>query len=155
VSKDEVKTIIKNRRATFDYAIERRYEAGLVLLGSEVKSLRAGRADIVDAYAQVERGEVWLRQLYIAPFEQAKAFPHDERRSRKVLLNKHEIREIEKALTRDGETMVPLELFFKNGKVKVLLGMGKGKKNVDKRRDLAAKAMNRDARQELRERNKR
>jgi SsrA-binding protein len=153
-AKSSNKSIVKNRRATFDYAIDERYEGGLVLLGSEVKSLRAGRADIVDAFAQVEHGEIWLRQLYIAPFGQAKSFPHEERRARKLLLSKSEIKQIERALTREGCTMVPLELYFKNGRVKVSLGLGKGKKNVDKRRDLAAKAVNRDERQALRERNK-
>lgn len=152
---EDHKTIVKNRRATFDYAIDERFEGGLVLVGSEVKSLRAGKADLSDAYAQVEHGELWLRQLYIAPFEQAKTFPHEERRARKVLLHAHEIRAIERALTREGASMVPLELYFKQGRVKVSLGMGKGKKNVDKRRDLATKAANRDARQEARERSKR
>jgi SsrA-binding protein len=152
---DKSKSIVKNRRATFDYAIEERFEGGLVLVGSEVKSLRDGKVDLVDGYADVKRGELWLHQVYIAPFEQAKTFPHEIRRSRKVLVHRHEIRTIERALTREGATMVPLELIFKDGRVKVLLGLGKGKKTVDKRRDLAAKAENRDARQEVRERAKR
>jgi SsrA-binding protein len=152
---ETTKSIVKNRRATFDYAIEERFEGGLVLHGSEVKSLRDGKADLVDGYAYVKNGELWLGQVYIAPFEQAKTFPHEPRRERKVLVHAREIREIERALTREGATMVPLELYFKDGRVKVALGLGKGKKTVDKRRDLAAKAANRDARQELRERSKR
>src|SRR4051812_34070423 len=102
--------IVKNRRATFDYAIEQHYEGGLVLYGSEVKSMRAGKVDLVDSYATVERGEMWLKQLYVAPFEQAKAFPHEPRRSRKVLLHAHEIEQIHKGLTRGGYTLVPLRL---------------------------------------------
>ena len=86
------KLIVKNRRAFFDYTIEEQYEGGLVLVGSEVKSMRQGRVDIVDAFASVDHDEMWLKQLYVAPFEQAKAFPHEPRRSRKVLLHKRENR---------------------------------------------------------------
>src|SRR5580704_10612046 len=98
-AKDE-KPIVKNRRATFDYEIDERFEAGMVLSGSEVKSMRAGKVDIVDAYVQVDRGEAWLKQLYVAPFEQASAFPHETRRSRKLLLHTREIAEIHQGLAR-------------------------------------------------------
>src|SRR3954447_18332138 len=108
--KESEKLIVKNRRATFDYEIEQRYEGGLVLVGSEVKSMRAGTVDIVDAFASVDRGEMWLKQLYVAPFAQAKAFPHEPRRARKVLLHAREITDIEKAITRGGYTLIPLRL---------------------------------------------
>jgi len=134
----------------FDYAVEQRYEGGLVLVGSEVKSMRAGKVDIVDSYASVDRGEMWLKQLYIAPFEQAKAFPHDPRRPRKVLLHAHEIEQIEKGLTRGGYSLIPLQLYFKNGRVKVELGLGKGKKTVDKRQDIAKKTADAEARAAMR-----
>lgn len=134
----------------FDYAVEQRYEGGLVLVGSEVKSMRAGKVDIVDSYASVDRGELWLKQLYIAPFEQAKAFPHDPRRPRKVLLHAHEIEQIEKGLTRGGYSLIPLQLYFKNGRVKVELGLGKGKKTVDKRQDIAKKTADAEARAAMR-----
>jgi SsrA-binding protein len=140
------KLIVKNRRATFDYAIEDTYEGGLVLVGSEVKSMRAGKVDIVDAFATVEGGEMWLKQLYIAPFEQASAFPHEPRRSRKVLLHAREITQVGKDVARGGYTLVPLRIYFKRGRVKVLLGLGKGKKTHDKRAELAAKDANREAR---------
>jgi len=140
------KLIVKNRRATFDYAIEEHYEGGLVLVGSEVKSMRGGRVDIVDAFASVDRDELWLKQLYVAPFEQAKAFPHDPRRSRKVLLHKREIEEIEKAVARGGYTLIPLRLYFKRGRVKVELGLAKGKKTHDKRADIARKTDERETR---------
>src|SRR3989442_1384729 len=116
---DGEKLIVKNRRATFDYAIEEQYEGGLVLTGSEVKSLRGGKVDLVDSFGSVDHGEMWLKQLYIAPFEQATAFPHEPRRARKVLLHKREISVIEKAIARGGYTVVPLRLYFKRGVVKV------------------------------------
>jgi SsrA-binding protein len=148
--KDE-KLIVKNRRATFDYEIDERFEAGMVLSGSEVKSMRAGKVDIVDAYVQVDRGEAWLKQLYVAPFEQASAFPHETRRSRKLLLHTREIAEIHQGLARGGFTVVPMRLYFKGGRVKVELGMGKGKKHFDKRADIAKKDADRDARVASRE----
>ncbi len=145
--KDEgEKLIVKNRRANFDYAIEETFEGGLVLVGSEVKSMRAGKVDIVDAFAAVESGELWLKQLYVAPFEQARAFPHEPRRARKVLLHNREIAQIEKAIQRGGYTLVPLRLYFKRGRVKVELGLAKGKKTVDKRHDIAKKTADREAR---------
>jgi SsrA-binding protein len=149
-AKDE-QLIVKNRRATFDYEIDERFEAGMVLSGSEVKSMRAGKVDIVDAYVQVDRGEAWLKQLFVAPFEQASAFPHETRRSRKLLLHAREIQEIHQGLSRGGFTVVPMRLYFKGGRVKVELGMGKGKKTFDKRADIAKKDADRDARVAARE----
>jgi SsrA-binding protein len=137
--------VVTNRRATFDYAVEEKFEGGLVLLGSEVKSVRAGKVEMVDAYATVERDELWLKQLYIAPFEQAKAFPHEPRRSRKVLVHGNEIAKIERAIMRDGYTLVPLRLYFRRGHVKVELGLAKGKKSHDKRADIKAKTADREA----------
>jgi SsrA-binding protein len=149
-SKDE-KLIVKNRRATFDYDIEERYEAGMVLTGSEVKSMRAGKVDVVDSFVQVERGEAWLKQLYVAPFEQASAFPHEPRRSRKLLLHGREIEAMHQALGRGGYTVVPMRLYFKGGRVKVELGVGKGKKHYDKRADIAKRDADREARVAVRE----
>ncbi len=139
------KLITKNRRATFDYTIDEVYEGGLVLVGSEVKSMRAGKVELVDSYASVDRGEMWLKQMYVAPFEQAKAFPHEPRRARKVLLHEHEIKRIDQALSREGFTLVPLRLYFSKGRVKVELGLGKGKKVHDKRADIAKKTADREA----------
>lgn len=138
--------IVKNRRATFDYIIDEVYEGGLVLVGSEVKSMRAGRCDIVDAYASVDNGQLWLKQLYVAPFEQAKVFPHEVRRARKVLMHKSEIAQVQKALSRQGYTLIPLRLYFKNGRAKVELGLAIGKKTHDKRDEIATKTANREAR---------
>src|SRR5262245_4565985 len=113
------KVIVVNRRATFDYHIEEKFECGLVLVGSEVKSMRAGTVEIVDAFATVENGELWLKQLYIAPFTMASAFPHEPRRSRKLLVKGSEISRIDRAVSREGMTLVPLRLYFKRGRVKV------------------------------------
>jgi SsrA-binding protein len=148
------KLIVKNRRAFFDYTIEEEYEGGLVLVGSEVKSMRAGRVDVVDAFASVDGGEMWLKQLYVAPFEQAKAFPHEPRRSRKVLLHAREIAAIDKAVARGGYTLIPLRLYFKRGRVKVELGLAKGKKTHDKRRELAKKTDDRETQAALGRRGK-
>ena len=152
--KADEQLIVKNRRATFDYEVQDTFEGGLSLLGSEVKSMRAGKVDIVDAYAVVEGGQLWLKQLYVAPFEQASAFPHEVRRARKVLVNRHEIEQIASGTSREGLTCVPMRLYFKKGRVKVELALAKGKKNVDKRRDIAKKDASREARAELGRRQK-
>ncbi len=115
-------------------------------MGSEVKSLRAGKVDLVDSYFATERGEMWMKQLYIAPFEQAKNFGHEPRRSRKVLLHRNEIGQLEAAVKREGYTLIPLRIYLKNGRIKVEIGVAKGKKTVDKRRDIAKKTAEREAR---------
>jgi SsrA-binding protein len=143
--------IVKNRRARFDYDIEEVFEAGMVLEGSEVKSMRAGKVDVVDAYVQVDRGEAWLKQLFVAPFEMASAFPHEPRRARKLLLHGREIAAIAQALARGGYTAVPMRLYFKGGRVKIELGVGKGKKHYDKRADIAKRDAARDVRVAIRE----
>jgi SsrA-binding protein len=142
---DGEKLIVKNRRATFDYTIDERYEAGLVLLGSEVKSMRDGKVDIVDAYASVDHGQMFLKQLYVAPLEHA-LFQHEPRRARKLLLHKREIAQIDKALSRQGYTLIPMRLYFKGGNVKVELGLAIGKKLHDKRGEIAKKTADREAR---------
>src|SRR4051794_5828881 len=139
------KIIINNRRASFDYAVEEKFEGGLVLVGSEVKSMRAGEGEMVDAYATVDRGELWLKQLSVAPFEQAKSSPHEPRRSRKVLVHGSEIAKIHRAIARDGYTLVPLRLYWRHGHVKIELGLAKGKKSHDKRADIKAKTADREA----------
>ena len=151
---DAEKLIVRNRRATFDYTIEERYEGGLVLVGSEVKSMREGRIDIAESFASVDNGEIWLKQLNVAQFEQAKAFPHAPTRPRKILMHKHEIVAIAKAVARGGYTLVPLRLYFKGGRVKDELGLAKGKKIHDKRREIAAKTEAREARAAMARRRK-
>jgi SsrA-binding protein len=135
--KEAQKFIAQNRAATFHYEIAERYEAGIVLKGSEVKSLRDGKASLVEAYAAIERGEVWLKQMHIASFFAARAFPHAERGARKLLLHAREVRYLERAVLREGFTLIPLNLYFKDGWVKVTLGLARGKKAYDKRRAIA------------------
>ena len=130
---DAVVPIARNKRARFDYHILDTYEAGLVLTGTEVKSLRARRAALGDAYAVVKLGELWLLNLHIAAYEQGNQFNHDPTRTRKLLLHGREIRRLIGALEREGLTLVPLELYFRHGHAKVRLGLGRGKKVHDKR----------------------
>lgn len=144
--------IVKNRRATFDYDIADRYEAGISLVGSEVKSMRDGKVDVTDAYVAIERGSAWLKQLFVAPYAQAGAFPHETRRARRLLLHAREIADIDRALSREGATAVPMRLYFKEGRVKVEIGVGTGKKHFDKRADIAKRDADREARQVARER---
>ncbi len=148
--KEARKFIAQNRAATFHFVISERYEAGIVLRGSEVKSLRDGRADITEAYASIERGEVWLRQMHIASFFAARAFPHAERGVRKLLLHAKEISHLERAVLREGYTLLPLDLYFKEGRVKVTLGLARGKKAYDKRAAIAARTEDREALELLR-----
>lgn len=128
------KLIAENRRARFDFHIESDLEAGIVLEGSEVKSLRQGGANIADSYASVEGGELWLINGYIAPYREAKTWGHDERRRRKLLVSKRELSRLWNATAREGMTVVPLRLYFNDrGIVKLKLGVAKGKKLADKR----------------------
>ena len=150
--KDAQRFIAQNRAATFHYVFSERYEAGIVLRGSEVKSLRNGHAHLTDAYASVDNGEVWLRQMHIASFSAARAFPHVEKGARKLLLHAREILHLERAVLREGYTLVPLELYFKEGRVKVTLGLGLGRKAHDKRARLAEKTETREALEALRAR---
>ncbi|MGA0925019.1 MAG: SsrA-binding protein SmpB [Lutimaribacter sp.] len=128
------KIIAENRRARYDYAIEEDIECGIMLLGSEVKSLRQKAANIVECYAAVEEGELWLVNSYIPAYEQAKTWGHEERRKRKLLVSKKDLSRLWNATQRKGMTLVPLVLYFNHrGIAKLKLGIAKGKKNVDKR----------------------
>ena len=143
--KDAQRYIAQNRAATFHYVVSERYEAGIVLRGSEVKSIRDGGVHITEAYASVENGEIWLRQMHIASYFAARAFPHAERGARKLLLNAREIRRIERAVKHEGHTLVPLNLYFKDGWVKVTLGVARGKKAHDKRATIRERTETREA----------
>jgi SsrA-binding protein len=129
----EVESIAKNRQARHDYAIIDSWEAGIVLTGTEVKALREGKANISDAYGIVRNGEIFLLNLHISPYERGGYVNHDPTRTRKLLLHRKEIRRLIGAVEREGLTLVPLELYFKKGKAKVALALGKGKKLHDKR----------------------
>jgi SsrA-binding protein len=139
------RVVAQNRRARHDYSILDTVEAGLVLTGTEVKSLRQGKASLGEAYATVENGEAWVLQLHIPPYEQGNRFNPDPVRRRKLLLHRAEIATLEKAVAQKGQTIVPLKLYFSKGYAKLLLGVAKGKKEHDKRHAIAE----RDARREM------
>jgi SsrA-binding protein len=148
----EKQSIARNKRARHDYHILDTWEAGIVLTGSEVKSLRSGKANISDAYGIVRGGEVHLLNLHISPYEQASYFNHEPTRTRKLLLHKREIRRMIGAVERQGLTLVPLELYFKRGKAKVAMGLGRGKKMYDKRADERRRDDERDMQRAVRAR---
>lgn len=146
------KVIAENRRARYDYAIEDDIECGIMLEGSEVKSLRQGGANIAESYAAVENGELWLVNSYVAPYEQAKTFAHEEKRRRKLLVSKKEMARLWQATARKGMTLVPLVLYFNHkGIAKLKIGIAKGKKTVDKRATEAKRDWNRQKQRLLKE----
>ena len=139
------KTVAVNRRARHDYAVEETLEAGIVLTGTEIKSIRAGRANLAEAYARIERGEAWLIGAHIAPYEQGNRNNHEPTRTRKLLLHRDQIAELAGKTQAKGFTLIPLKLYIEGGLAKLELGLGRGKKAYDKRRTIAE----RDARREL------
>jgi SsrA-binding protein len=139
------KLVAQNRRARHDYFILETLEAGLVLSGTEVKSLRAGKASLGEAYATVENGEAWVMQMHIPPYEQGNRWNPDPVRKRKLLVHRKEIDRLEAAVAQKGQTVVPLKLYFSNGRAKLLIGIAKGKKSFDKRASIAE----RDAKREM------
>ena len=142
---------IKNKKAMFDYFIEEEIECGIVLKGSEIKSIRDGLANLKDCYAIIKNGEVFLLNMYIAKYNDASIFNHEERRTRKLLLNKKEILKLRDRVEISGYTLVPIKLYFKGNKAKILLGLGKGKKNYDKRESIKEKDIKRDIEKSLKE----
>ncbi len=138
------KNITVNRKVRYEYSIVQTWEAGIVLVGTEVKSLRQGKANLVDSYAKLVNGEVWLVNLHISEYTQGNINNHDPKRERKLLLNKSEIRKLIGNTKEKGLTLVPLRLYFKKGKVKVEIALAKGKKVYDKRKDIAKRDFQRD-----------
>lgn len=139
--------IANNKKAYFEYFIEDTFEAGIVLVGAEVKSVRAGGVSLADSFVIVKNGEVYLKNAYIKPFEKATAYAPNERKDRKLLLNKKEIQKLVKAKQEKGYTIVPLKVYFKNNYVKVLIGLAKGKKQYDKKQTLKEKSITREINQ--------
>ena len=148
---DGKKVVATNRKARHDYEILETMEAGIVLKGPEVKSLRAGKVGFQDAFARVMRGEVWLHNLHIAPYEQANRFNEDPLRSRKLLLGRHEIRRLIGKVEEKGLTLVPLDLHFRRGFAKVTLGLARGRRMHDKRQELKRRVQEREARRAVEE----
>jgi SsrA-binding protein len=146
------KIIASNRRARHEYTIEDVVEAGLVLTGTEVKSLRAGRATLTDGFGQITDGEAWLHGVHIPQYTQGTWTNHEPRRTRKLLMHRREIDRLERSISERGLTLIPLSLYFSGGKVKIELGLARGKRTYDKRHDLAKRDAAREVERELRRR---
>ncbi|MDQ0157087.1 SsrA-binding protein SmpB [Robertmurraya andreesenii] len=148
------KTVAQNKKAYHDYFIEDTFEAGIVLQGTEIKSIRAGRVNLKDSYAQIKNGEIFLFGMHISPYEQGNRYNHDPLRTRKLLLHRKEINKLIGETKEEGYSIVPVKLYLKNGYAKVLIGLAKGKKKYDKREDLKKKEAKRDIERAFRERQK-
>lgn len=146
--------LAENRKARHDYFVEETIEAGIALVGTEVKSIRASKCNLKDCYADVRNGEVFIYNMHISPYEQGNIFNVDPLRERKLLLHKEQISRFNGLIAREGYTLIPLSLYLKEGKVKVALGLCRGKKNYDKRDSMLEKAHKRDMERALKERNR-
>lgn len=141
---EHVKIIAQNKKARFNYAVEDTYECGIVLEGTEVKSVKAGNISFPDAFAEITGGEVWVRNLHIAEYPFSSVFNHDPDRKKKLLLHREEIKRIRRKVEEKGYTLIPLDFYLKNGRVKVTLGVCKGKKLFDKRADIKERDVKRE-----------
>lgn len=151
MSKEAFKVISQNKKARHDYFIEQSIEAGIVLSGTEVKSIRQGKVNLKDSYASIEHGEVFVKGMHISPYEQGNIFNKEPMQDRKLLLHRMEITRLIGLTQQKGLTLVPLQLYFKHGKVKLELGVAKGKKLYDKREDIAEKDAKREIDRKLKE----
>ncbi|MBP9920598.1 SsrA-binding protein SmpB [Proteiniclasticum ruminis] len=148
------RTLAENRKARHDFFIEEVYEAGIELIGTEVKSIRMGKVNLKESYAEIKNGEMFIVGMHISPYEMGNIFNRDPLRDRKLLLHKEEILKLQQLSQRDGYTLIPLSLYLKNGRVKLSVAVAKGKKNYDKRDALLEKAHKRDVDREVKERNR-
>lgn len=153
MKQDDRKYIAKNKKATFDYFVLSTYEAGLVLYGTEIKSIRQGKVNLKDSYCEFKDGELFVRGMHISPYEQGNIFNRDPLRLKKLLLHKREIMSLFGKTKQDGLTLIPLSLYFSGSKVKMELGLCRGKKNYDKRETIAKKEANREMEVRLKTRN--
>jgi SsrA-binding protein len=154
MAKEAKKTIAQNKKARHDYFIEETFEAGIVLSGTEVKSIRLGKVSIKDSYAIIKSNEVFIFGMHVSPYEQGNIFNKDPLRDRKLLMHRFEINKLIGAIQQKGMSLVPIELYFRNGKVKLELGLGKGKKLYDKREDIAKKDAMREIDRRMKESNR-
>jgi SsrA-binding protein len=146
-----IRTLVTNRQAPHEYHILETYEAGIALQGTEVKSIRSGNVNLRDAYARAENGEIWLWNAHIAPFDQGNRWNHEPRRPRKLLLHTREIGRLQAKATESGNTLVPLRIYDKNGKIKLELALGKGKRQYDKRVAIAERESKREIQRAIKE----
>lgn len=149
MAREELKLVANNKKAYHDYFIEEKYEAGIVLHGTEVKSLRMGKCSIKEAFIRIENGEVYAYGMHISPYEKGNIFNKDPLRPKKLLLHKQQIRKLIGNSSEKGYTLVPLQVYFKDGRAKIEIGLAKGKKLYDKRQDIAKKDQRREAEKEL------
>ncbi len=148
------KTVAQNRKAYHDYFVEEKFECGLVLYGTEVKSIRNGRVNLKESWAQIRNGEAWAEGIHISPYEQGNIFNRDPLRPKKLLLHRNEIRKLDSQVMRQGYTLIPLEIYFKDGKAKLQLGLCKGKQVHDKRDAMAKRDSDREIQRAMRNRQK-
>lgn len=153
MSKESIKLIANNKKAYHDYFIEDKFEAGVALCGTEVKSIRMGKCSIKESFIRIERGEVFVYGMHVSPYEKGNIFNKDPLRPKKLLLHRAEINKIEGKISEKGFTLVPLQVYLKGSLVKVEIGVAKGKKLYDKRQDIAKKDMRREAEREFKVRN--
>ena len=151
---EQIKLISQNKKAYHDYFINEKYECGIELKGTEVKSLRNGNVNLKDSYATIDNGEVYIKQMHISPYEMGNIFNRDPMRPRKLLMHKHEIMKLIGTLKEDGISLIPLSLYFKGSNIKVELGLAKGKKLYDKRQSIAEKDAKRNMDRKIKEYNK-
>ena len=149
MAKEEMKLVANNKKAYHDYFIEEKYEAGLVLHGTEVKSLRMGKCSIKEAFIRIEKEEIYIYGMHISPYEKGNIFNKDPLRVKKLLLHKQQIRKLIGNSAEKGYTIVPLQVYFRDGRAKIEIGLAKGKKLYDKRQDIAKKDQKREAEKEL------
>jgi SsrA-binding protein len=149
---ERVKVIAVNRRATHDYHIDDRVEAGLVLTGTEIKSIREGRINLREGYARINNGEAWLSNVHIAPYEHGNRYNHEPLRERKLLLHKRELSELVGRVRQRGYTLIPMQVYLKHGKAKVELGLARGKREYDKRHSIAKREADREIERGMRDR---
>lgn len=154
MAKGSGKVLAQNKKASHDYFIEETYEAGMVLQGTEIKAIRAGKVQLKDSFIRIRNNEAWVSNMHISPYEQGNRFNHDPLRVRKLLLHKKQINELIGAVKRDGYTIVPLKMYIKDGYAKLLIGLGKGKKDYDKRADMRKKDAKREVERALKEKNR-
>lgn len=153
MAKESKKIIANNKKAFYDYFIEDKYEAGIELVGTEVKSLRMGKCSIKEAFVRIQKVEVFIYGMHISPYEKGNIFNRDPLRARKLLLHRYEIRKIEGQIAQKGYTLVPLNVYLKGSLMKVEIGLAKGKKQYDKRQDIAKKDQRREAEKQFKVRN--
>ena len=153
MKQEAMKLVANNKKAYHDYFIDEKYEAGLVLHGTEVKSLRLGKCSVKEAFVRIENSEVWIYGMHISPYEKGNIFNRDPLRPKKLLMHKDEIRKLTGKISEKGFTIVPLQVYFKDGRAKIEIGLARGKKLYDKRQDIAKKDQRREAEKEFKVKN--